>query len=80
MFLFVRDKVASVTRPVLELRGFAKVMLRAGESGTVRLTLSATICGFWARLQPVFEAGEVELLAGPCADRTKLLSTTIQLR
>jgi len=30
-------------------------------------------------LQPVFEPGEVEILVGPCADRSKLLIGGIQL-
>jgi len=32
-----------------------------------------------ADLEPVFEAGEVEILVGPCADRSQLLAATIQL-
>ena len=35
VFLFTHDKIASVARPLLELKGFAKIDLRAGESGTV---------------------------------------------
>jgi beta-glucosidase len=30
-------------------------------------------------LEPVFEPGEVEILVGPCADRAKLLATTVHL-
>jgi hypothetical protein len=30
-------------------------------------------------LQPVFEAGEVEILVGPCADRRQLLPAVIHL-
>jgi beta-glucosidase len=37
--LYIRDKVASVTRPVKELRGFSRVALAPGESRTVRFTL-----------------------------------------
>jgi beta-glucosidase len=31
-------------------------------------------------LAPVFEPGEVEILVGPCADRTQLLIESIRLR
>jgi beta-glucosidase len=31
VFLFVRDRVASVARPTLELKGVTKVMLEPGE-------------------------------------------------
>ena len=80
VFLFTRDKVASVARPLLELRGFAKITLAPGASGVVHLPLSADDLRFLGPdLEPVFEPGEVEVLAGPCADRAQLLATTIVL-
>jgi beta-glucosidase len=39
--LYVRDRVASTTRPVRELEGFARVTLAAGERRTVELPLAA---------------------------------------
>jgi beta-glucosidase len=80
VFLFTHDKVASVARPLLELKGFAKIDLRPGESGTVALSLRATDLRFLGLdLEPVFEPGEVEILVGPCADRSQLLVATIAL-
>ena len=38
VFLFIHDKVATVTRPVLELKGVGKVTLRPGETKTVRIS------------------------------------------
>jgi beta-glucosidase len=81
VFLFTRDKVASVARPLLELRAFGKIRLQPGESGTVSLHMPATALRFpGTDLTSVFEAGEVEVLMGPCADRSQLLSGTILLR
>ncbi len=81
VFLFSRDKLASVTRPLLELRGFGKLVLKPGESGTVKLSFAATELRFLGQdLKPVYETGEVEILAGPNADRAQLLSATITLR
>jgi beta-glucosidase len=80
VFLFTHDKIASVARPLLELKGFAKITLRPGEAGTVKLSLRAADLRFLGRdLEPVFEPGEVEILVGPSADRSQLLSTTIRL-
>jgi beta-glucosidase len=80
VFLFTHDKIASVARPLLELKGFAKIDLRGGESGTVRLRLRAAELRFLGPdLEPVFEPGEVEILVGPCADRAQLLAATIRL-
>lgn len=81
VFLFVRDKVASVARPLLELRGFGKIVLQPGETGTVELSLPASELRFLGiDLAPVFEPGEVEILVGPCADRARLLAAIVQLQ
>jgi beta-glucosidase len=80
VFLFIHDKLASVVRPVLELKGFAKIRLEPGQSGAVTLPLAAKDLRFLGlNLEPVFEPGEVEILVGPCADRSRLLSATIHL-
>jgi beta-glucosidase len=81
VFLFVRDKVASVARPVLELKGVAKIYLQPGERGTVQIPLPATDLRFLGLdLQPVFEPGDVDILVGPSADRSLLLATRVTLR
>jgi beta-glucosidase len=81
VFLFTRDKVASVARPLLELKGFGKIKLPPGEAGTVALTVRAAELKFLGLdLKPVFEPGEVEVLVGPKADRSQLLVGTIRLR
>jgi beta-glucosidase len=80
VFLFTHDKVASVSRPQLELKDFGKITVKPGESGTVRLSLRGSELRFLGlQLEPVFEPGEVEILVGPCADRTQLLVASIQL-
>jgi len=80
VFLFTHDMLASVARPVLELKGFGKISLDPGQSGTVTLLLAARELRFLGLdLHPVFEPGEVEILVGPCADRSQLLVRTIRL-
>jgi beta-glucosidase len=80
VFLFTHDKLASVARPLLELKGFGKISLNPGELGTVTLILPAAELRFLGMdLEPVFEAGEVEILVGPCADRAQLMIGTIHL-
>jgi beta-glucosidase len=80
VFLFSHDKVASVTRPLLELQGYGKIALESGASGTLTLRLPAAQLRFVGReLISVFEAGEVEIGVGPCADRAKLLITSVHL-
>ena len=45
--LYVRDVVASVTRPVKELKAFKKVYLKRGEQATVSFTLTANDLKFY---------------------------------
>ena len=80
VFLFVRDRVATVARPVLELKGVAKIRLDPGQTGSVTLMLPAAELRFpGADLEPVFEAGDIDIFVGPCADRSRLLTGSIQL-
>ncbi|MGH8219418.1 MAG: glycoside hydrolase family 3 N-terminal domain-containing protein [Steroidobacteraceae bacterium] len=78
VFLFIRDTVASVTRPLLELKAFGSVTLAPGERATVTLAVPAGELRFLGRdLQPTFEPGEIEVLVGPVADRKRLLTATL---
>jgi beta-glucosidase len=47
--LYLRDVVASVTRPVQELRGFERVTLRPGERRSVRFVLGPEHLGLYDR-------------------------------
>jgi beta-glucosidase len=79
VFLFARDKIASVSRP-MELKGFDRIALKPGESGSVTFNLAAQDLRFpGPDLEPLFEPGEIEILVGPSADRARLLSTTVRL-
>ena len=80
VFLFVRGKVSRVTRPLLELKGYAKLRLMPGEAGAVELELPASELRYLGpNLLPLFEAGEVEILVGPSAEQSGLLRRTIEL-
>jgi beta-glucosidase len=80
VFLFTHDCLASVARPVLELKGCGKIELAPGERGTLALQLPASELRFLdVNLELVFEPGEVQILVGPCADRAQLLAASVQL-
>jgi beta-glucosidase len=79
IFLFARDMVASVARPLHELKGVGKIALRPGEGGTVCFRLAAEAFAFPGRdLKSVLEPGEFLLLAGQSADPRQML--TIKVR
>jgi beta-glucosidase len=63
--LYIRDLVASVVRPVKELKGFTKVELEPGEQQTVRFTLGPQQLGFYNQdMQWVVEPGVFEVWIG----------------
>jgi len=80
VFLFIHDKVAQVSRPMLELKGFDRIALMPGESGIVTFTLPAQALKFpGLDLAPRYEPGEIEILAGPSAERSRMLAVTVRL-
>ncbi|HVF22212.1 MAG TPA: beta-glucosidase BglX [Pyrinomonadaceae bacterium] len=63
--LYVRDVVASMTRPVKELKGFQRVTLQPGEKRRVEFTLTHDHLAFWNRdLRFVVEPGEFRVMVG----------------
>jgi beta-glucosidase len=79
--LYIRDLVSSVTRPVKELRGFAKVWLRAGETKTVTLDIPPEALAFHSiDMKFVVEPGEFEIMVGNSsrdADLQKVILTVV---
>ena len=70
--LYVRDDVASVTRPVKQLRGFQRVSLQPGESKTLTFTLGFDDLAMYdARMQQVVEPGTFTVFVGGSSDRTQ---------
>ncbi|GAA1275931.1 glycoside hydrolase family 3 N-terminal domain-containing protein [Saccharothrix xinjiangensis] len=67
--LYLHDPVATVTRPVRQLVGFARVELEAGEQRRVSFRLHADRTSFTGRDgRRVVETGEVVLLVGCSSD------------
>ena len=64
--LYLRDLVASVTRPLKELRGFQRITLDAGESKTVSFQLTDADLAFpGPGYQPITEPGDFVAMIGP---------------
>ncbi|MFO1046909.1 MAG: glycoside hydrolase family 3 N-terminal domain-containing protein [Geminicoccaceae bacterium] len=80
VFLFISDPVASVARPLLELRGVARIALAAGMRGTVGFELSSRDLQFLGPdLTVRLEAGTFEIHVGPSAASASLLKTSVRL-
>ena len=69
MQLYLRDKAGSVTRPVKELKGFARVALRVGEKRRVTFTLDMSQAAFHGRdMKFTVEPGEMEVMIGASSE------------
>jgi beta-glucosidase len=75
--MYVRDRVSSVTRPVKELEGFAKVFLEPGEATTLTLDITPESLAFYdIDMNYVVEPGEFAIMVGT-SSRTEDLQTVI---
>jgi hypothetical protein len=63
--LYVRDPVASVTRPVLELKGFVRVSIEPAEQRRIEFTMSCDLLSFTGPdLRRIVEPGTIEVKVG----------------
>jgi beta-glucosidase len=67
--LYTHDQVASITRPVRELKAFRKVKLEAGQSEVVRFVLRPADLQFYGLMnRPVVEPGKFDVWIAPSAE------------
>ena len=75
--LYIRDCYSSVTRPVKELKDFARVELKAGESKRVKFTITPDKLRFYdIDMKRVVEPGEFKVMVGS-SSRDKDLQTAL---
>jgi beta-glucosidase len=80
LFLFARDPVASIARPLLELKGVQKAVLGAGERTELSWRLPVKDLSFVGpNFEPVLEPGGFEIHVGQSADPGTLLSCAVEL-
>lgn len=71
--LYLRDLVASVVRPVKELKDFRKLMLNPGESKTIHFTVNKQKLSFYNnKLEWVAEPGDFNLMIGSSSTDIRL--------
>lgn len=63
--LYLRDKVGSVVRPIIELKDFQKIKLNAGETKTVKFIIDNQKLSFYnQKLEFKSEPGDFDLMIG----------------
>ncbi|MGK6356717.1 glycoside hydrolase family 3 N-terminal domain-containing protein [Sphingomonas sp. DT-207] len=77
--LYVRDDLASVTRPVKELKAFERVTLAPGEKKTVTFELNPRHLSLWnVDMKRVVEPGTFTISAGPNSVDLKSVTLTVK--
>jgi beta-glucosidase len=67
--LYTHDRVASVTRPVREMKAFRKIKLEPGQSEVVRFVLRPADLSFYGlQNRPVIEPGTFDVWIAPSAE------------
>lgn len=73
--LYLQQPVASISRPVKELKGFRKIDLKPGESREVRFTIGDDDLAFYnAQVKRVVEPGRINVSIGLDSDDVKTAS------
>lgn len=76
--LYIHDKVASISRPVRELKGFKRIHLNAGESKDVSFDITPDLLKFYdANLKEVLEPGQFDLMIGASSINNKTTLFTV---
>lgn len=75
--VYVHDVVASVPRPLKELKGYEKVFLKKGESKRLSIELNEDAFSYYDmdRHQFIIEKGDFEIWVGPVSNRLPLKAT-----
>ncbi|MDG1397043.1 MAG: glycoside hydrolase family 3 N-terminal domain-containing protein [Polaribacter sp.] len=75
--LYIRDKVSSATRPVKELKGYKRVLLKVGETKTIDFSIDSKSLAFYdIQMNYCVEPGEFIIMTGS-SSANKDLQTTI---
>ena len=76
--LYVHQRVASVTQPVMQLKGFERITLKPGEKRTVTFAVTPEMLSILnVDMHRVVEPGVFDLMVGPSSDKTSSVKLTV---
>ena len=79
--LYIRDNISSATRPVKELKDFARVSLKPGESRTVEFDITPDKLAFFDRnMKYTVEPGEFTVMMGSSSLDKDLKTTSLTIK
>src|SRR4029077_8051740 len=76
--LYIHQRVAEVTQPVMQLRGFQRITLKPGEKKTVEFTITPDMLSMLnIDMHRVVEPGVFDVMVGPSSDETSMVALTV---
>jgi len=76
--LYIHQRVSSITRPVLALKGFQRVHLKLHEKTTVTFHLTPQSLTIWnENMDQVVEPGTFDIYVGPSSSQTQSVSLQV---
>jgi beta-glucosidase len=76
--LYIHDKIASVTRPVKELKGFQRISLEPGQRRQVTFTITPKDLSFYdMQMRYGVEPGEFEIMVGASSEDVKTVTLNV---
>jgi beta-glucosidase len=79
--LYIHQPVASVTQPVMQLKGFERITLKPGEKRTVAFTITPEMLSILnVDMHRVVEPGVFDLMVGSSSDNTSTVKLTSPAR
>jgi beta-glucosidase len=76
--LYINDPVASIPRPVKELKGFKRIFLQSGEQKKIIFTMSADVLAFTGLdYKKIIEPGEIKIMIGSSSEDIRLETSFI---
>ena len=76
--LYIHQRIASVTQPVMQLKGFERITLKPGEKRTVTFTVTSEMLSILnVDMHRVVEPGVFDLMVGPSSDKTTTVKLTV---
>ena len=77
--LYIRDMVASISRPIKELKGFKRIHLAAGESKEVSFEITPDMLKFYnIELKHVIEPGDFQIMIGANSKEVETLNFNVK--
>ncbi|HZQ18962.1 MAG TPA: CIA30 family protein [Terriglobales bacterium] len=76
--MYIHQRIASVTRPIMALKGFQRISLKPGEKRTVEFTITPDALSLLnVDMHKVVEPGAFDIMVGPSSVQTKTVTLNV---